>query len=266
MPLTWIRKNKYKLMGLIVFLYLLADIGWHRGLTRVLIPKTFPAYKTDSSIPPKKNLLINTNKEWVKAVDTKELMHKINQANNGIECDVYFNRQKNSFEVHHDPDRSTGFTLIDLLGDYKQRALRASIWLDLKNLNDSNYLAALGALIILRDQYALTNKLLVESGRADLLTPFSDSGFFTSYYTPLFNPYLISNDEIRHWVDTLSSVISHSKVNALSGYYFQYPFLHQYFPNYPILTWATVDRFSLVNGLFKRKVSSAKEVFIILYP
>ncbi len=266
MLLKWVFKNKYKLMVLIVGLYLFADVARHKGLTRVLLPKTFPTYNFDSSSPQNSNTLINANKEWIKAVNTKELLDPVERTTAGIECDVYYNHEKNVFEIHHDPGKSTGFDLNELLEEYKKKQLQTSIWLDLKNLDDSNYLSAVNALANMRSKYQLTNKVLVESGRADLLTIFSDSGFYTSYYTPLFNPYQINDAELKHWVDSLSMVLARSKVNAVSGYYFQYPFLHHYFPNYPVLTWAANDSFSLVNWLFKRKAASAKEIFIVLYP
>ena len=266
MPLKWIFKNKYKLMAFIIGLYLVVDIIQHKGLTRVLLPKQFPAYKTDTSHPQNKNVLINKNKEWVKAVDSKKLLGKLDSMISGIECDVYFDLQKKIFDVHHDPDNSIGLDLDDLLNDYRKRNLQASIWLDLKNLDDSNYNLAVITLTDLRNKYRLTNKLLVESNRADLLIAFSDSGFYTSYYTPMFNPYQINDEETKHWIDSLSVVIAKSKVNALSGYYFQYPFLHHYFPNYPVLIWAANDRFSLVNWLFKRNIAADKDVFIALYP
>lgn len=253
-------------MVLIVGLYMFADVATHRGLTRVLFPKTFPAYNIDSIIPQNKNTLINSNKKWTKAVNTKELLDKIGPENSGMECDVYFNNEKNVFDIHHDPGKSTGFTLDKLLEEYSRKELKASIWIDLKNLDDSNAKHALTALSDLRNKFRLTDKILVESGRADLLGTFSDSGFYTSYYIPLFNPYLINEDETKQWVDRISAVIKHSKVSAISGYYFQYPFLHHYFPDYPILTWAADEPLSLVNWLFKKKASSAKEVFIILYP
>lgn len=266
MLLKWVFKNKYKLMGLTIILYLFADIAMHKGLTRVLLPKMFRAYKTDSSFPQNKNILINTNKEWVKAVNTKVALDKISKTNSGFECDVYFNEQRNIFEVHHDPDKETGFNLNDLLEAYKKRELQASIWLDLKNLGDSNYSSAVATLTELRNKYRLKNKLLVESSRADLLGAFSDSGFYTSWYTPMFNPYQIADKEVKYWVDSLSTVITRSKVNAMSGYYFQYPFLHHYFPNYPVLIWSANDKFSLVNWLFKKKIAADKDVFIALYP
>ena len=139
MLLKWIFKNKYKLMAIIIGLYLLADVMQHKGLTRVLLPKTFPVYKTDTSHPQNKNVLINKNKEWVKAVDSKDLLNKIDSTASGIECDVYFDRQKKIFDVHHDPGNSTGLNLDELLNQYNKRSLQASVWLDLKNLDDSNY-------------------------------------------------------------------------------------------------------------------------------
>ncbi len=253
-------------MAFIIGLYIVVDVVGHKGLIRTLLPKEFPSYKIDNSFPKTNNTLINTGKEWVKAVNTKELMNAIDEECSGIECDVYFEKEKELFEVHHDIDNSNGLNLIELLDEYGKRGLTASIWLDFKNLDDSNYIQAITVLSGLRIKYKLTNKLLVESNRADLLTVFSDSGFFTSYYSPLFNPYLISNQEIKYCVDSVSAMIKRSRVNAISGYYFQYPFLHHYFPGYPILIWAANNRYSVVNRLFKKKMATTKEVFIVLYP
>ena len=82
-------------MVLIVGLYLFADVARHKGLMRVLLPKTFPTYNIDSSSPQNNNTLINANKEWIKAVNTKELLDLVERTTAGIECDVYYNREKN---------------------------------------------------------------------------------------------------------------------------------------------------------------------------
>ncbi len=264
--LKWIARNKYKLMISIVGLYLAAD-GWqHKGIVRVLLPKTFPAHEIKAIEPVNKNELINTGKEWVQAINTPARLSKLSPATTGLECDVYFDAQKKIFDVHHDPDNSTGFELNTLLQLYTQKKLTASVWLDFKNLDKENQQPALTELIRIRHKFGLANKLLVESSQAALLSVYSDSGFYTSYYTPVFNPYLISEDEVKHLADSLSEIIRYSKVDALSGYYFQYPFLHRYFPNFPILTWAANDRYSLLNWLFKKKIAAAAEVFIVLYP
>ena len=168
--------------------------------------------------------------------------------------------------MHHDEDKSIGLSLNALLELYHQKKLTASIWLDFKNLDDTNLKNALLSLIQIRNKYNLQNKILVESNRAGLLTDFSDSGFYTSYYTPMFNPYQINDTEIKLWVDSISSVIKNSRINALSGYYFQSSFLQHYFPNYPVLIWSSNNMFSLINRLAKRKINRNKTIFIALYP
>jgi len=264
--LKWMARNKYKLMLMIIVLYLAADVWFHKGQVRVLLPKTFLASAIDTGLPKSKSQLVNGNKEWAQAINTVELMNALPAKTSGIECDIYFNLQKNNFEVHHDPDKPTGLSLETLMQAYHDKKLRASFWLDFKDLNKENQQQALTELSRLRGKFGLMNKLLVESSQAELLGPFTDSGFFTSYYTPPFNPYLIGRDEIKYWTDSLSAVIRQSRVNALSGYYYQYSFLHECFPNYPIITWASNHRFSLVNWLFKRKLAGAPEVFVALYP
>ena len=266
MLLKWIFNNKYKLMAFIIGLYIVVDVVQHKGQTRVLFPKSFPTYKIDEKVPVNKNILINLNKNWKKGVNTIDKLNALSETQSGFECDVYFNISKNSFEVHHDWNKATGLGLEDLFNQYKKRNLSASIWLDFKNLNDSNAKQALTYLIQVKNKFGLQNKLLVESNRIDLLNNFADSGFFTSYYTPMFNPYKLEDEKIKWWVDSLTFVIKNSKVNALSGYYFQYPFLHHYFPQYPILIWSANDRFSLINWLYKRKINRDKSVFIALYP
>ena len=264
--LKWIAQNKYKLMAFIIGLYLLVDVLQHKGQTRVLFPKDFSKPNNEVIEPYSESMLINKDKNWAKAVNTKEQLNELNPDDAGFECDVYFNTAAKSFNVHHDPDKNTGYSLEDLLQLYQQKKLRASIWLDIKNLDDSNATMVMQSLTELRNKYKLQNKILVESGRADLLTKFSDSSFFTSYYIPFFNPYKINKAEMDLWVDSISSVISKSKINALSGYYFQCSFLKYYFSHYPVLTWVDKAPFSLINFLFQKKIAADKSIFIVLKP
>lgn len=265
MLLKWIVRNKYKLMALILGGYLLVDIMQHKGLTRVLLPKKFPL-PTETELPRPHKRLINRGKEWAKAIDSKESLKNLPDNTAGFETDVYFNLNGNYFDVHHDRSVKTEFYLDSLLQLYQQRKLSASIWLDFKNLGDSNNREAFAELLRLRNKYQLTGKLLVESNRADLLAPFSDSGFYTAYYTSPFNPYTCDNDSIQRRVVAIRSILSQSRVDAITGYYYEYPFLAHYFPNYDVLIWMPNDRWSLVNWLFRRKVMADSAVFITLYP
>lgn len=251
-------------MALIIMLLIFADSVLHKGLIRVMLPKKFPDLSISAKQPSHKAVLINAGKEWIKAVNTIELMNKVESKSSGLEFDIYFDTGKKMFDVHHDVDNSTGLNFDDLLQAYNKRGLVASIWMDFKNLADTNCTPALAELIRLRDKYKLTNKILVESNRVDLLKHFGDSSFFTSYYTPFFNPYLINDDSIKQWVNKLTAIVNASTVDALSGYYFQYPFLHTYFPGYPILIWSPNDKMSIINQLYKIKIRNTPEVFIAL--
>ena len=266
MQLKGIIQNKYKLMAIVIGVYLLTDLLLHKGLARVLMPKKFPSGKINYSTPQNNNGLMNTGKEWAKGINTISLMQAVNLKCPGLECDIYFDINNKKFDVHHDQINSSVLNLDDLLKAYSDRGLQASVWLDFKNLSDTNKVQSMLELLRLRRKYGLSNKLLVESSRAEMLKPFADSGFYTAYYPPVFNPYLISDSSILQWADSLNLVVNHSTLNAISGYYYQFPFLHHYFPNYPILIWSGSDRFSLVNWWFRRKIASDNTLFIALYP
>lgn len=264
--MNWVRRNKYKLMVLIPALYLLADGLIHKGMVRVMLPVSFPPYQETSKQPAVNNKLDFTGKEWIKAVNTTERMKSLAVELPGFECDVYYVRSGNFFDVHHDKNASQHIRLDSLLDIYQARGMRSCIWLDLKNLRDSNKTEACNELVRLRDKYGLKNKLLIESNHPEFLQPFSDSGFFTVYYTPYFNPYTVKDAVLQQYVARVYHNISSYPVNGLSGYYFQYPYLHHYFPNYPVLVWSSDDRFSFVNWLFRRTVLSGKAVLIDLHP
>jgi heptose-I-phosphate ethanolaminephosphotransferase len=261
-----IAKNKYKVMAIIICLYLLADVLQHKGQARVLFPKQFSESKIHQLQSQSKNKLINANKNWKKGVNTIERLNALDAETAGFECDVYFDTAAKIFDVHHDPGKSTGLSLEKLIEQYQQKKLTAGIWLDIKNLDESNSATALGFLIQLQQKYNLQNKILVESDRSNLLSAFSDNGFFTSYYVPFFNPYKISRSELQKWVDSTSTAISNAKVDALSGYYFQSSFLNHYFPRYPFLTWVDHSSCSLVNFLFQKKIAANNSIFIVLKP
>lgn len=266
MMLNWAARNKYKLILAILCLYLLLDGILHKGVVRVMLPASYPAHTVPNLYKGDTSKLVVGDKQWVQAVNTLDRLNRLPANSGGFECDMYFNSSKNLFEVHHDPGRSTGLDLAMLLQTYRQRNMSASLWLDFKNLDAGNQSAALTALSKLRRDFGLSKKVLVESSEASLLTAFSDSGFFTSYYTPMFNPYLAGDAEKKQWADSIAAVLGRSRVDALSGYYFQYPFLQHYFKDYPVLTWAVTDRWSLAAALFRRKLQSDGSVFILLYP
>ena len=253
-------------MALILGLYLVSDLVQHKGLVRTMLPKKFPGAATTDISSAMTNRIDPPGKAWVKGVNTIGRLKEEAMASPGFECDVYFHLQGNFFDLHHDAE-SAGTPRLDSLLDYYQSAgLHSFIWLDFKNMRDSNYREALGTLIELRRRFGLERKILVESGRPDLLNAYADSGFYTIYYPPAFNPYLLSDDSLRYWTDYIAAKIHNNGINALSGYYYQYRFFEYYFPHQQVLLWAPNDRFSLVNRLFRWRINGDNRVPVCLYP
>ena len=259
-------RNKY-FIGLAVILILLCvDIFFHKGMTRVLIPDSFVKNIAPADFPHCNSNLVVPSKNWVKAVDNEAVMNKLAPNTGGFEIDVYFDTTIHSFYVYHDSTGISSLTIDHLLDIYKSRNLTASIWFDFKNLNYFNQVASVNACLALRKKYDLENKLIIESSQIAYLPLFCENGFFTSYYTPYFNPYQLKEGDLKKIIDTISYNLKLYPVCALSGYYFQYPFLKKYYPHYPILTWAVKNNFSLVSVIFNRHLDNESHLKIILYP
>ena len=257
--------NKYTFLVLILLGWISSDVLVHKGNTRVLLPENFTAKRLPMLLERCEQPLIISNKKWIKAVDTISIIEKIPANAAGIEIDVYFDTAKNQLQVYHDSTRYAELTLETLLKIYKSRNLTASIWLDFKNLSEKNELQSLVYITNLRQQYQLNNKLIIESSLPKCLQSFCNNGFFTSYYTPFFNPYQIPETALIGYIDTISSNLKRYPTSALSGYYFQYPFLKKYFPDFPILTWADNPGLSLPGNIFDRVMQNDKQLKVVLY-
>ncbi len=206
------------------------------------------------------------DKRWRKGVNTVEKMRQLDAGIAGLEMDVYFDTIKNCLYVYHDSSESSTLRIESLLDVYVAKKMQGYIWLDFKNLHAFNEKFSLKYISALREKYGLKEKLLIESSSLHSLSSYCDSGFFTSYYVPFFNPYRISNSDLSSWVDSIRGGLEKYRVSALSGYYFQYPVLKNYFPMYPILTWADNAGLSLVANAFERRLFNDPHVKVVLNP
>ncbi len=257
--------NKYFLAVVILVLVLLTDVFLHRGMSRVIIPENFTSQRAPLMVSYCEQPLIISNKDWVKAVNTQTLMQELDSSVAGLEMDVYFDKSKNNFFVYHDSSNISSQSLQSQLNIYQQRKLSASIWLDFKNLSDSNELPALQKLMEFRNNYQLQQKLIVESPQIKNLNSFCEKDFYTSYYVPYFNPYLMDEDAIVKQIDAIASLLKSNKVSALSGYYFQIPMLKKFFPTASLLTWAENSSFSLVAPVFNHQLIADEQIKIVLH-
>jgi hypothetical protein len=258
--------NKYTLSVIILVSCLLADIILHKGMSRAIITDNFTSKRNPVKLPVCTQMLIQKSKQWVQAVNTTERISRLPATTDGFEMDVYFDPSKNHFEVYHDSSNVSRALADELLEIYSRRKLSSSIWIDFKNLTPANSAAALQNLILVREKYHLQNKIIVESSDAQSLRRFCDSGFFTSYYVPFFNPYLLKEDELIQKIDFITQHIRQYPSSALSGYYFQYPVLKKFFPGYPLLTWTSNSNISIVANVFNLHLKNDPQVKIVLYP
>ncbi len=266
MKIKSILANKYTVSVLFLLGLVLGDMLWHRGMTRVLLPGKIIEKRNIVSIPRCNQPLLSKQKTWRKAINTLEQVNELDSSVSGFEVDIYFDTAKNRFEVYHDSARYSALDLAAIMNVYNSRLLTASIWLDFKNLSASNVQPALKYLLALRKTYTLQNRVIIESSSPQYLRPFCDSNFFTSYYVPFFNPYRISKKDLLQQLDHIDKMIHAYPVSALSGYYFQYPALKNYFPNYPLLTWTDNAGMSPVANVFNNMLLQDAGVKVILFP
>lgn len=258
--------NKYTLSVFILLAILATDILLHKGMSRVILPEKF----TNKRLP-QKNLvrcdqpLDIKGKYWIKAVNTPELAALIDSNANGIEMDVYFDTAKNCFFVYHDSSAISRVNAEEIFSVLQKKKLTIPVWLDFKNLFDYNIQQSLAQLSLLRNKYNLQKKILVESSHAPFLQAFCDSGFYTSFYTPFFNPYKEDEGLLVKRIDSISFLLKKYPVSAISGYYFQTPFLKKFFPAFPILTWTDDSKVSIVNNVFNRQLEKDEHIKIILH-
>ena len=242
----------------------MTDVVLHKGISCVLFSGYFEGTVVNSKLSTCKSRLLNKRGRWKKGVNSiRTIPTDLNQYN-GLEMDVHFDSEKKDFIVFHDSAENERTQIRELLKILNQMKYKGSLWLDFKNLSGGNQEAALNCLT----QYSISNNLktriIVESDQPELLVPFCRAGFFTSYYVPFFNPYLMNKEARSAIADTIAKKIRKSPVSALSGYYFQYPFLKYSFPGIPLLTWVENPRWSFINYLFQKKIRNDSILEVVI--
>jgi len=258
--------NKYTVTVFILLAYFAGDVFLHKGMSRILFPASFAGERKPGDFATCAHPLELKGKNWVKAVNTKERIEKLPADADGFEMDVYFDTSKNCLLLYHDSTEYSTLHIEALLDVYQEKKMKGSVWLDFKNLSVANEQQAVKYISSIRGRYGLQNKVIVESSHPECLRSFCDSGFFTSYYTPFFNPYQQEERVLAATIDTIASNLKRFPVSALSGYYFQYPFLKKYFPGLPILTWADDSKFSIVGYCFNKKLQDDGQLKVVLHP
>ena len=149
-----------------------------------------------------------------------------------FEIDVRFgDNNSTTFQVGHNQGLM-GLGLEEFLSrvDYQQIE---RIWLDFKNLNQSNYKKALERLEYLDKKFDVKRKFIVESGaKSEFFKELKGKGWHTSYYMPTEKIIKLLNEDNKVKMQELATQIAKQtkmqNVAAVSFDYNLYPFIKQY--------------------------------------
>lgn len=121
---------------------------------------------------------------WLHGCNTVEKLQKVGQKYVGVEMDVIYYVQTDTFGVSHDREEIVSLPLDNVIG-YLATG-KQKIWLDFKNFTDENQEASRNCLnkILARYQFD-KSRIIVESNHWLALEFYTTDGFYTSYYCPV---------------------------------------------------------------------------------
>ena len=154
----------------------------------------------------------------------------------GLEVDVHFVDSFGAFVVQHDFGANSKVKLEDWFASLENRS-KLCFWIDFKNLDKGNMEAAANEMARLRKKYKLKNWIIVESSNAECLHAFTKKKFRTSYYIPFSFPEMDSHEKMQKVTDEIRDNILKYRLRTISGYFFQYQFMKDSFPEMRKLIW-----------------------------
>ena len=198
----------------------------------------------------------NSNKLWAHRILDPQKVNDLKEEFIGYEIDVFFNNDKNIFDVRHH-GVTNDIDLVTFLNEIENLHL-IKFWIDFKNLNSSNVESAVFTLDKIALEFDVKSNIIIESKNINLLSAFKLKGFFISYWLPSFHVFksvfniLNIRDDLRKY-----------KPNAISMPYSSVLFYSKKFPNYPLHCW-TNEMTSDLDKIKIKKLSKKNNVKIIL--
>ena len=186
----------------------------------------------------------NSQKIWLHRANDIPKAQYFQDKYAGLEIDITYLDSLNTFIVFHggDLDDTGSFTLEQWLNEI-ENVNELGLWLDFKNLNCDNRKPALDELNRLCSKFKIKkSKIIIENWNAQDFPIFQEDGYKTSYYIPDFNPKKTSKDDIQKHTYKIREIISAYHPTTISGYYYQYQFMRDSFPDTDVMIWYTKGR------------------------
>jgi len=227
------------------------------------IASTLPNLKPIESNPTARSFPF-PKKIWIHRVNSTERASYLESKYEGIEMDITFDTLTKTFDVGHPPSPSIGLSLENFFSKISHLHAHC-FWLDFKNLREDNKKSACEKLLSLSKAMGIEHRIIVESQNAEALNIFTEAGFYTSYYVPVFHLETSSKGDIEKKYAEIQSALIHAKVCAVSGEASQYVFLEKYLPQYEKLLWQLDEKhgFSYYVTSFYLRLKSKVKVILV---
>ena len=199
------------------------------------------------------------DKFWLHRTDSVEKQYEFTNKYKGIEFDIIYYKDENAFENSHDKKDLNKYNLEKQLQAYQDIGLPKGIWLDFKNLTESNKFAAKDTLDKLMSKYKIDKNLLwIESGNWQALKIFHDDGYRTSYYLPYYKLDKMTYKEIENAKKLTKEIALSGNVDAVSFYGGYYDFIKsvELPPRIELLTW--LDGYTWYEVLLRKNCEEIK--------
>lgn len=239
-------------ISIVIFIEITLD--WRKVF---LISRPFPIVEIQSDTSE-----IFSSKLWLHRVNSFARLLEATKEYKGMEIDIHYDATNNNFYIAHDPYPENYIYLDEFLSsignieDYY-------IWLDFKNLKEENHEYGLNCLTTICKELQIDlGNIIVESKNAHYLSEYTLSGFNTSYYLPIFDPYEVSDEKIRKYALEIDSMLMKSNVTFVSADYKLYHFIKEYFPETSMLLWQTHS--NLLAPYLRKKILNDPNVKVLL--
>lgn len=179
-----------------------------------------------------------TSKIWLHCANDTNKAQYFQDKYAGLEIDITYSDSLQTLLVQKgNNNKHTPITLEQWL-DKLDTINDIGIWLDFKNLNRNNNTSILEELNRLCSKYNIKkDNLIVESSAPYCLPIFQDANYKTSFYIPKFKPKRSSQNEIQRHTQYIRDAISKYDITTISGYYYQYEFMRDSFPDKNVMIW-----------------------------
>lgn len=208
------------------------------------------------------------NTFWLHRVNSVEKQKEFSSKYAGLEFDIIFHSKEMAFENSHDLDNLEKFNFEKQLEVYRDLKKQNGMWLDFKNLTESNKKDSLFVLEGLLNKYNVDkSKIWVESSNWQALNIFKTAGFKTSYYFPYYNFAKMSGEEIEAAKKKTERIARSGYVDAISFYGGYYNFINtlELPPRIVLLSWLNGQEWLEVLALRKyADIRNDKRIKVIL--